>query len=259
MQRNNLSYYDQWAKDWWQDSATVAPLNQLNPLRFHFFDRYISNWRSLTVLDIGCGGGFTCEFLSHKGANVTGLDQSAACIQAAQKHATQSDLTIEYRQGEAEQLPFADASFDIITCVDVLEHVADPQQTIAEISRVLKPGGTFCFDTINRTWQSYLVMIQLLENLTQQIPKGVHDWQKFITPTELIDMMKSQDFTIQAIAGFDLFGKGILGKWQRLRKYRQTGELQVDFDRKDRSSQNIMYIGVASKLYTQNHKANRTV
>lgn len=247
MQRNNLSYYDQWAKGWWQDSATVAPLNRLNPLRFQFFDRYISNWRSLKVLDVGCGGGFTCEFLAHKGAQVTGIDQSLACIEAASQHAKQANLKINYKQGEAEQLPFADQTFDVAICVDVLEHVHSPQQTITEINRVLKPGGSFCFDTINRTWQSKLVMIWLLENITQQIPRGVHDWRKFITPTELTNMMTARKMTVNTITGFDLFGKGIAGKWKRLRKYQQTGELQVDFDSQKHASQNIMYIGVANK------------
>ncbi|MEO1388421.1 MAG: bifunctional 2-polyprenyl-6-hydroxyphenol methylase/3-demethylubiquinol 3-O-methyltransferase UbiG [Cyanobacteria bacterium J06634_6] len=245
MQRNNLSYYDEWAHQWWQQSATVAPLNRLNPLRFQFFDRYISDWRSLRVLDVGCGGGFTCEFLARRGAKVTGIDQSMACIKAASNHAIETGLTIDYQQSQAEQLPFDDALFDVVICVDVLEHVESPSQTLAEISRVLKPGGQFCFDTINRTWRSKLVMIWLLENTLRQIPQGVHDWHKFVTPAELTEMLEKQNMSVQQITGFDLFGGGFLGKLQRLLKYYRTGQFQVDFNAAN-SSQEVMYIGVAT-------------
>ena len=250
MKRNNLSYYDQWATEWWKEGATVAPLNRLNPLRFQFFDRYIQDWHSLNVLDVGCGGGFTCEFLASRGAQVTGVDQSAACVQAASQHADKANLKINYKQAQAEQLPFEKASFDAVVCVDVLEHVEDLPQTIAEIGRVLKPGGWFCFDTINRTWQSKLVMIWLLENTLRQIPRGVHDWQKFITPTELSTLLEQQQMTLHALSGFDLFGEGIAGKAKRLRKYQSTGELQANFStgsqvRSNSSNQRVMYIGMA--------------
>ncbi len=242
MQRNNLSYYDQWAAQWWNKSATVAPLSRLNPLRFQFFDQYITDWRGLSVLDIGCGGGFTCEFLAERGAQVTGIDQSAACIAAASRHADEVNLKISYQQGYAEQLPFHDAAFDVVVCVDVLEHVEDPQQTIAEIGRVLGPSGWFCFDTINRTWQSKLVMIWLLENTLRQIPCGVHDWDKFIKPAELVGMIEEQKMQTVAVNGFDLFGKGVLGKWKSLRRYWESGEFQVSFE-----GDCVMYIGAATK------------
>ena len=244
MQRNNLSYYDQWATRWWDKKATVAPLAKLNPLRFQFFDRYIPNWRELKVLDLGCGGGFTCEFLARRGAAVTGLDLSSACIETASRHAQATGLSICYQQGRGERLPFEKDTFDVVVCVDVLEHVESPAQTIAEVSRVLRPSGRFCFDTINRTWQSKLVMVWLLENVLRQIPQGVHDWQKFITPAELSAIAAQQNLETCAIAGFDLFGSGILGKWQRLRDYWRSGEFQVDFEQ---GSDLIMYIGVAQK------------
>lgn len=246
MQRNDLSYYDQWAPQWWQETATAAPLSQFNPLRFQFFDIYIPEWRQLKVLDVGCGGGFTCEFLAQRGAQVTGIDQSAACIEAANRHAIASNLNIDYCQSQAEQLPFDDATFDAVVCVDVLEHVESPQQTIAEISRVLKPGGQFCFDTINRTWQSRMVMIWLLENVLRQISPGIHDWNKFITPAELTDMAEQAGMQPLSITGFNMFGPpGLRDKWQTLRQYQRSGQLQISFDpQRDR----IMYIGVATKL-----------
>lgn len=244
MQRNNLSYYDQWAAGWWQKSATVAPLSRLNPLRFQFFDQYITDWQGLKVLDVGCGGGFTCEFLAARGAQVTGIDQSAACIEAASRHANEVDLKISYQQGYAEELPFQNAAFDVVVCVDVLEHVEDVGEVIAQMSRVLKPNGWFCFDTINRTWQSKLVMIWLLENTLRQIPCGVHDWRKFITPAELTNVIAQQQMQIVCLTGFDLFGKGVFGKWKSLQHYWKTSDFQVSFDAE---SSSVMYIGIAAK------------
>ena len=243
MQRNNLAFYDQQAPHWWHETATVFPLSRLNPLRFQFFDRYLSQWQGQRVLDVGCGGGYTCEFLAQRGAIVTGLDQSAACIKAAQRHADDQGWAIAYHPGVSENLPFADASFDIVTCVDVLEHVENPAATVAEISRVLKPNGWFCFDTINRTWQSRWLMIWLLENTLRQIPRGIHDWQKFVPPAELQQWCEQAGLTAIALQGFDLFGRRPWANVANLRHYWQTGTLRVQFD----DNVQVMYIGVAQK------------
>lgn len=243
MQRNNLAFYDQQAAQWWDEAATVYPLLRLNPLRFQYFDRYISTWTGLSVLDVGCGGGYTCEFLTQRGAKVWGIDQSAACIQTAQTHAMAEGLAIAYKQGLAEQLPFESEQFDVVVCVDVLEHVENPGQAIAEISRVLKPGGFFCFDTINRTWQSRLVMITLLEDLLREIPRGIHDWRKFLTPEEVQGYMTSVGLEAIAINGFNLFGSTVGEKLGALRHYWYTGEFRVRFD----ADTSIMFIGVGQK------------
>lgn len=196
------------------------------------------------MLDIGCGGGFTCEFLTKRGAVVTGIDLSSACIKAASYHAQKTGLSIHYQQAKGEALPFENELFDVVVCVDVLEHVESPAQTVAEASRVLRPGGKFCFDTINRTWQSKLVMIWLLEDILRQIPRRIHDWRKFVTPTELSKIMLQQGMETLSMAGFDLFGGGVLGKWQRLREYWRSGQFQVDFEQ---GSDRVMYIGLAQK------------
>jgi 2-polyprenyl-6-hydroxyphenyl methylase/3-demethylubiquinone-9 3-methyltransferase len=273
MQRNNLAFYDQQAAQWWDEAATVYPLRRLNPLRFQYFDRYISKgwhggnefeawelsshdsnslpvetqdrstWAGLSVLDVGCGGGYTCEFLTQRGATVWGIDQSAACIEAARAHAQAENLAIAYTQGVAEQLPFEAEQFDGVVCVDVLEHVENPKQAIAEISRVLKPDGFFCFDTINRTWQSRLVMITLLEDLLQEIPRGIHDWQKFLTPEEVQGYMASAGLEAIALDGFNLFGSTVGEKLGALRHYWLTGEFRVRFD----ADTSIMFIGVGQK------------
>ncbi|RZM79593.1 bifunctional 2-polyprenyl-6-hydroxyphenol methylase/3-demethylubiquinol 3-O-methyltransferase UbiG [Leptolyngbya iicbica] len=243
MERNNLAFYDQQAAQWWDETATVFPLSQLNPLRFQFFDRYVPDWRGLQVLDVGCGGGYTCEFLAQRGAVVTGIDQSAACIAAAQAHAQSTGLAIDYHTGVAEQLPFAGDRFDIVTCVDVLEHVQSVPTTIAEIGRVLKPGGFLLFDTLNRTWQSRLLMIWLLEDWLRLIPQGIHDWRQFVSPEELTRHLQQADFWEVEIQGFDLFGRHPLSQLQTLWYYWQTGSLWAKFD----DITQVFYIGMARK------------
>lgn len=242
-QRNNLAYYDRWATEWWDASAKVYALSYLNPPRFEYFDRHISNWQGLHVLDIGCGGGFTCELLAQRGVIVSGVDQSAACINIAQQHAMQNQLAIAYQVAHAEALPFPDASFDVVTCVDVLEHVADLRQTLQEIQRVLKPGGTFCFDTVNRTRKSKVVMIWLLEDLLNEIPRGIHDWHKFIQPEELIADLRSLDFHQIDITGFNLFGSTLWEYLQSYWNYRRTGQFNVRLN----ADTSVMYIGKALK------------
>lgn len=241
--RNDLSYYDRWASEWWHETAKVYALSYLNEPRFEYFDRHILNWQGLKVLDVGCGGGFTCEFLARRGAIVTGVDQSAACIGAAKEHAAANGLAIAYQSAPAEDLPYANASFDVVTCVDVLEHVADWQKTLKEIERVLKPGGVFCFDTVNRTFKSKLVMIWLLEDLLNEIPQGIHNWPQFIQPQELISTLRLHGFQSIEIAGFNLFGSTILEYLQSYWHYRRTGKFNVRLN----ADTSIMYIGKAVK------------
>lgn len=239
--RNDLAFYDQQAARWWDETAPIYPLNFLNPLRFQYFDRHVPRWQGLHVLDVGCGGGYTCEFLARRGAQVTGVDQSWACIQAAQAHAQQQGWTIAYRAGAAEQLPYADDRFDVVVCVDVLEHVRDVGQTLREVRRVLKPNGLFCFDTVNRTLRSRLVMIWLLENLLREIPRGLHDWRQFIQPQELRSLSHRAGFEQIEFAGLDLFGSHPLAMMAAYRHYRRTGRFKLQSE----TDLSVMYIGVA--------------
>jgi 2-polyprenyl-6-hydroxyphenyl methylase / 3-demethylubiquinone-9 3-methyltransferase len=239
--RNNLSFYDQQAACWWEETATIFPLRQLNPLRFLCFDQFVPQWRDLLVLDVGCGGGYTCEFLARRGARLSGIDRSGPCIEAARSHAAVSGLEIDYRVGLAEQLPFAAGGFDVVICVDVLEHVDRPDAVIAEVARVLAPGGTFCFDTINRTFRSRLTMIWLLETLLRLIPAGVHDWMRFVTPEALEGWLLANGFTAITMQGMDLFGRGPRRTVGRLLHYLRTGGFQVEFDQ----DLAVMFIGAA--------------
>lgn len=242
-QRNDLKFYDQMADQWWDETAKIYALHHLNAPRFDYFDRHIPNWKGLNVLDVGCGGGFTCEFLAQRGAIVHGVDQSHHCITKAKEHAVLSNLAIAYQHSYSESLPYKTDSFDVITCVDVLEHVADLHQTLVEIHRVLKPGGVFCFDTINRTFQSKFILIWLLEDILRLIPSGVHDWQKFIKPEELTDLIQNIGFDCIEIKGFNIFGRSLQENIAAYRHYQQTGGFRIQIN--DNTS--VMYIGKATK------------
>lgn len=241
-QRNDLSFYDRVAPEWWQPQSQIYALHHLNPLRFSYFDRAVPDWQGLRVLDVGCGGGYSCEFLAARGAIVTGIDPAGQCIRVAQEHARSVGLEIRYRSGVAEALPFGTGEFDVVICVDVLEHVADLPQTIHEIQRVLKPQGWFCFDTINRTFWSKLILIWLLEDWLRLIPQGIHDWQKFITPSELTQLLQS-GFSAIDLRGFSLFGASLWDYWTAYRYYRQASSFQGQIS----DDCSVMYIGTAQK------------
>ncbi len=184
-QRNDLTIYDDVAANWWSDDIRwVRALKNMVPGRLSYFDRFI-DWPGKTVLDLGCAGGFLAEALHDRGAKVTGIDPATEAIAAARAHAEETGKDIRYDTGVGEDLPYDDASFDAVACVDVLEHVSDLHQVLAEVHRVLKPGGLFFYDTINRNPLSRLAVITVAEDILRLLPKGTHDPEMFITPSEL--------------------------------------------------------------------------
>ncbi|GHH96120.1 bifunctional 2-polyprenyl-6-hydroxyphenol methylase/3-demethylubiquinol 3-O-methyltransferase UbiG [Streptomyces capillispiralis] len=189
-------FFADYADTWWTDDSKMNPLRSFNPYRFEYFDQFVEgSWADKKVLDVGCGGGYTCEFLHQRGARVSGLDPSPRLVEAAARHAKDTGKDIDYTVGKSESLPYPDASFDVVTCVDVLEHVESPGLAVSEIHRVLKPGGVFLYDTINRTVRSRVMMIWLPERILGIVPKGAHDWNDFITPTEMIAYLGAAGFT----------------------------------------------------------------
>lgn len=183
--RNDLTIYDAVARNWWSDDIRwVRTLKNLVPGRLAWFDRHI-DWQGRDVLDLGCAGGFMAEAMAQRGANVTGIDPAAEAIDAARAHARSSGLRIGYDVGVGEALPYDDASFDAVVCVDVLEHVADLAKVLFEVARTLRPGGVFLFDTINRNPLARLATITLAEDLLRVLPRGTHDPAMFIKPREL--------------------------------------------------------------------------
>jgi ubiquinone biosynthesis O-methyltransferase len=195
--RLNNAMYDTDAKDWWSGRTRwLRLLNNMVPPRLAYFTPIVGDWRGKSVLDLGCGGGFMAEPLARQGAHVIGVDPSAPAIEVAKQHAEETGLSIDYRVGTGEKLPVADSAVDIVVCVDVLEHVDDLDAVIGEIRRVLKPGGLFLFDTINRTWLSKLVYIVLGEIVLRLGPRGTHDPALFIKPEELRAKLESQELAV---------------------------------------------------------------
>ena len=183
--RNDLTIYNTVADLWWSDEVRwVRTLQNMVPARLAYFDRFMA-WQGAEVLDIGCAGGFMAEGMALKGARVTGIDPAADAIAAARAHAEKTGLTIRYDVGSGENLPYADAGFDAVICVDVLEHVSDLPRVLSETARVLRPGGLFLFDTINRNLLAKLVTVTLAEGVLRLLPHGTHDPGMFITPAEL--------------------------------------------------------------------------
>jgi len=187
--RNDLTIYDDAAGDWWSDRTRwVRTLRNMVPGRMRHFDRVMQDhggWAGKEVLDLGCAGGFMAEALDDRGARVTGIDPAARAVAAARAHAAETGRTIRYDEGVGEALPYADAGFDAVVSVDVLEHVADLGQVIAETSRVLRPGGVFLFDTINRNRVASLAVVTMAERVIGLLPRGTHDPEMFIRPAEL--------------------------------------------------------------------------
>ncbi len=199
--RNNLAIYDDVAANWWSDDIRwVRTLKNMVPGRLSYFDKFI-DWQDKTVLDLGCAGGFLAEALHDKGASVTGIDPAKDAIAAAQAHATETGRTIRYDVGVGEALPYPDDHFDAVACVDVLEHVADLHRVVGEVYRVLKPGGMFLFDTINRNPVARLAVITIAEDVLRLLPKGTHDPKMFIKPDELWAQMTSHGFEVGKMTG----------------------------------------------------------
>ena len=188
--------YDRLAAGWWDERGFLHALAALNPARFGYMRRVLADelhldLTGLRVLDVGCGGGLLAEEFARLGCGVTGVDPSAESLAVARAHAAAQGLDIRYERAGGEALPFASGSFDVVYCCDVLEHVNDVGQVIAESARVLRPAGVYLYDTINRTWQSRLVVIALLQEWrwTALMPPRLHDWNMFIRTEELARLL----------------------------------------------------------------------
>ena len=176
-------------------------LYKANPLRFEHFDRFLDGWNGVKVLDVGCGGGYACEYLAGRQAVVFGTDILEASLREARAHAAQEHLKIDYRLCTTERLPFNDQEMDVVTCFDVLEHIPDKGRTLGEIDRVLKPGGWLFFDTLNKTFLARLGVIWLGEIILRFIPRGTHHWPLFIRPKDLKVLLETTGFVKVEFAG----------------------------------------------------------
>jgi len=200
-ERNKNEIYDEAATKWWSDEKRwVRTLKNMAPGRLSYFDTIV-HWEGKSVLDIGCAGGFMAEEMEKRRACVSGIDPSEPAIDAARTHARAEGFQIDYAVGVGEDLPYADGMFDIVVSVDMLEHVSDLSQVISEISRVLKPGGKFLFDTINRTPIAAFLTVTMAEDVLRVLPKGAHDPALFIKPCELVALLKENGFVPGALTG----------------------------------------------------------
>jgi len=199
--RNNLDIYDDVAEEWWSDDVRwIRTLKNLVPGRLGWFEKHI-DWSGKSVLDVGCAGGFMAEALAKKGARVTGIDPAERAIAAARSHARDAGLAVRYDTGVGEDLPYAEMHFDAVVCVDVLEHVQDLRMVLGEIARVLKPGGRFLFDTINRNPIARFATITVAEDLLRLLPRGTHDSDMYIKPKELSDALGRAGLTPGPMTG----------------------------------------------------------
>jgi 2-polyprenyl-6-hydroxyphenyl methylase/3-demethylubiquinone-9 3-methyltransferase len=248
--------YDRLAGSWWEEQGMLHSLAALTPPRLATLRRFLRELgvdpRGKRTLDIGCGGGLLAEEFTRLGCEVSGIDPSTESIAAALAHAAAAGLRIEYRTGTGEAIPYPDAAFDIAYCCDVLEHVADLPRVIGETARILRPGGVFLFDTINRTWRSQLVIIKLLQewSWTSFMPPGLHDWGMFIKPSELLPLLARNGFENRGLTGLRP-AAGPLAALRILRA-RKRGEITYAeavrrLDLRESGDLGLLYMGHAVK------------
>lgn len=196
-----IAKFEALAHRWWDRESEFKPLHDINPLRANYIDLH-SAVAEQRLLDVGCGGGILCEAMAQRGARVTGIDMGGAPLSVARLHQLESGLTIDYRQITAEALATEQAGqFDIVTCLEMLEHVPDPCSIIAACATLCKPGGHLYFSTINRNPKSYLFSVIGAEYLLQLLPKGTHDYGKFIKPSELAQWLRNAGLQLTDITG----------------------------------------------------------
>ncbi len=187
-----LDKFSQLAHRWWDPNSEFKPLHDINPLRLEWLDRLAGGIQDKRVVDVGCGGGILAESMALKGANVTGIDLSEKALKVARLHQLESGVQVDYRLIAAEALAEEQAEqFDVVTCMEMLEHVPDPASVMAACARMAKPGGWVFFSTLNRNPKSYLLAIIGAEYVLNMLPKGTHDWSKFIKPHELAGYARS--------------------------------------------------------------------
>ncbi len=217
-----VAKFEAMAAEWWDPNGKFKPLHMLNPCRLDYIVAQISAeygrdltvalpFKDLRILDVGCGGGLLAEPMARLGADVVGADPAAANIPVAQIHADQAGLQIDYRHSTAEALVEAGEAFDVVLVMEVIEHVADPQAFLTACQELLKGGGLMVCSTINRNAKSFMMAIVGAEYVMRWLPKGTHDWRRFITPDELFDLIRNAG--LQAVDRKGFVFNPILWSW----------------------------------------------
>lgn len=187
-----IAKFEAVASHWWDLDGEFKPLHRINPLRLHYILQRTGGIFGKQVLDVGCGGGILAESMAREGAIVTGLDMGAEPLQVARLHALESGMNVTYVQETVENHALEHPiQYDIVTCMEMLEHVPDPASVVRACAQVVKPGGHVFFSTINRNTKAWLLAVIGAEYLLKMVPKGTHDHKKFIRPSELLDWVNS--------------------------------------------------------------------
>lgn len=196
--QQEINKFEQHASEWWDKNGPLKTLHDINPTRLAFIES-IENLEGKKVLDVGCGGGVLTEAMARSGAICTGIDAEEQTITTASKHAKQEGLTIDYQAIAIENMQ--EGGFDIVTCMEMLEHVQNPQTVIHHCARLLKPGGVLFLSTINRTLKAYATAIVAAEYILKLLPRQTHDYDKFITPSELASIIRHEQFNLLSLKG----------------------------------------------------------
>ena len=199
-----LAKFSDLAHRWWDPESEFRPLHQINPLRLGWIDG-LASLAGKNVLDVGCGGGILSDAMSRKGAQVTGIDLSVKALRVAQLHALEAGTrNVDYREISAEALALEQPGrFDVVTCMEMLEHVPHPESVVKACSELVKPGGWVFFSTINRNPKSFLFAIVGAEYILQMLPKGTHEYAKMIRPSELASYCRSADLALSQTRGLE--------------------------------------------------------
>lgn len=200
---NEIDKFSALASRWWDKNSEFKPLHDINPLRLNYIkEKCGGSLAGKKILDVGCGGGILAESLALEGAIVTGIDMAAAGLEVAKLHLLESGLDINYQKIPVEEFAKDNiASFDIVTCLEMLEHVPDPSSIIKACAEIVKSGGQTFFSTLNRNAKSYLFAIVGAEYILKLLPQGTHDWDKFILPSEMDEWARNSDLSLKNIIG----------------------------------------------------------
>lgn len=210
-----LAKFSELASQWWDPNGKFRPLHDINPLRLELIDKTVGGLKGRAAIDIGCGGGLVSEGMAKMGAKVTAIDMAGKALSVAKLHAFESGVEIDYRESTAEDMAAkSPGAFDVVTCLEMLEHVPDPKAVVAACAALAKPGGRLFFSTISRTPKAYVMAVLGAEYVLNLLPKGTHEYAKFLKPSELIGFAESAGLTLTDLRGMDYSPFTHVAKWQ---------------------------------------------